>query len=252
MDHPLLSKMRLGAGLTAEDEVVLSAAMGRTSQHGAQRELLRSDATLGSIHVVLDGLACRYVLSAQGRRQILSLLVRGDVIDLRPSVLGPMDHSIAAFAPCTLASIPASAFEAWTATHPRIGRAFARAALVDEAVLRQWLVNLGLRSVEQRIAHLFLELLLRLHAVGLATQEGYALPITQDDLGSIVGGSLVHVCRVLTELRIDGLVEFRHREVKIVDLARLTALAEFDPGYLHLGDASAITKAAPLRTAHAA
>lgn len=235
MEHSLVAKFGRGAALDVEDEALLLEGFDRIAVRPGRCDLLRGEEAHGRVHVVLEGFACRYATLPDGRRQILAYLVAGDVFDLRHSLLGRVDHAIATLSPCRIAAIAPSTLDAWSLEAPRLRLAFARAALVEQAVLRQWFVNLGGRRVDQRIAHLFVELLHRLEAVDLATSQGYALPITQDDLSATIGGSMVHVCRVLSELREAGLVEFRHGRVRIGDLDRLTALAGFDPGYLHLG-----------------
>ena len=118
--------------------------------------------------------------------------------------------------------------------NPRIARALWWATLVDEAILRQWVVSLGARQADARVAHLFLELLFRLKTVGLATDKGYALPLSQEKLGECTGLSSVHVGRVVTRLRRSGLVTFQRHRVAIEDLRGLCDLASFDPAYLHL------------------
>ncbi|WP_238291148.1 Crp/Fnr family transcriptional regulator, partial [Methylobacterium longum] len=109
------------------------------------------------------------------------------------------------------------------------------ATLVDEATLREWLVNVGRRSAEERIAHLMCELLLRLRAVGRTAGDGYALPITQEDLADTTGLTSVHVNRTLGSLKQRGLIALSGRQLRILDLAGLETLAEFKPNYLHLG-----------------
>jgi CRP-like cAMP-binding protein len=85
--------------------------------------------------------------------------------------------------------------------HPRIARALRKNQLVDEAILREWLMNVGRRSAVERLAHLFCELLLRLKVVGLADGTGYKLPLTQVDFADTTGITSVHVNRSLRELR---------------------------------------------------
>jgi len=81
------------------------------------------------------------------------------------------------------------------------------ATLVNEATLREWLVIVGHRTSDGRVAHLFCELLLRLKAVGRATDDSYELPITRSDLADTTGLSTVHVNRTLQNLRDQGLIE---------------------------------------------
>jgi CRP-like cAMP-binding protein len=111
--------------------------------------------------------------------------------------------------------------------------------LVDEATLREWLLNVGRRSSIERLAHLFCELHLRLRAVGRADEDRFDLPVTQQDLADTTGMTSVHVNRLLRELRQKGLIELRHKHLTILDLPRLRELAEFRSGYLHLGERAA-------------
>ena len=105
---------------------------------------------------------------------------------------------------------------------------------MDEATLREWLVNVGSRPAEQRLAHLLCELLLRLRAVGLTDGDEYELPLTQTDLADTMGMSNVHMNRVLQKLRSEGLIELKSQNLVILDFERLKEFGSFDPNYLHL------------------
>ncbi len=104
---------------------------------------------------------------------------------------------------------------------------------MDEAVLREWLVNVGGRNAYARVAHLLCELYVRMGNVGLVTDGRMSLPLTQADLGQALGLTPVHVNRMLSQLRGKGLVTFRAFQLRILDLDGLIAAAGFDPGYLH-------------------
>jgi CRP-like cAMP-binding protein len=108
------------------------------------------------------------------------------------------------------------------------------ATLVDEGVLREWIVNIGARNAKERIAHLMCELLARVKAVGLATGDSFELPITQSELGETMGLSPVHVNRTLKLLRADGLITFKGGQLVVLDAARLRAISSFNSSYLHL------------------
>jgi DNA-binding transcriptional regulator LsrR (DeoR family) len=84
------------------------------------------------------------------------------------------------------------------------------------------------------MAHILCELLVRLQTVGLATENSYEFPITQEELGDTLGLSTVHVNRVLQRLRGDGLITLSEKRLTIHDVERLKAFAGFDPNYLHL------------------
>jgi CRP-like cAMP-binding protein len=106
---------------------------------------------------------------------------------------------------------------------------------VDEAVLREWLVNMGRRPADQRIAHMFCEVRRRLDAVGLAPDATMDFPLSQTDLADSAGLSPVHVNRMIQQLRDEGLISWRGRVLQVLDVGALEAFAGFDPNYLHLG-----------------
>ncbi|WP_348644578.1 helix-turn-helix domain-containing protein [Methylobacterium sp. WL1] len=107
--------------------------------------------------------------------------------------------------------------------------------LIDAALYREWLLNIGRREAYSRMAHLFCELITRMDAVGLAPGRTCPLPMTQSELGDALGITSVHVNRTLNDLRDAGLVTVRSRRLKVLDWEGLTAVAEFNPTYLHLG-----------------
>jgi hypothetical protein len=84
------------------------------------------------------------------------------------------------------------------------------------------------------LAHLLCELLVRLQAVGLATENSYEFPVTQGELGDTLGISTVHVNRMLKQLRKDGLLTLQRHRLTILDLERLKEFAGFNSNYLHL------------------
>ena len=109
--------------------------------------------------------------------------------------------------------------------------------MVDEATLREWLLNVGQRDAIPRIGHLLCELLARLRVVGLVTDNSYQLPLTQTDIGDTTGLSFVHVNRCLQQLRNSGLLEYKSKHIVIKDLDGLIEFTGFNPNYLHLQNA---------------
>jgi CRP-like cAMP-binding protein len=154
--------------------------------------------------------------------------------DARVFILKKMDHTLSTLTPTSVTTLSRDAILDITSRYPRLTRAFWWNTLVEEAIGRQWLVSIGQRTALERVAHLFCEVYVRLQAVGLATPRGFELPVTQSELADTVALSTVHVNRTLKELRRVGLVSMSGKSLVIHDFAALSALAMFDPGYLHL------------------
>lgn len=233
---PLIAKLRHFDALGEPELSLLERAAGRVRRLGPHESLVREGDAPRVVHFLLSGYTCRYKVLGDGRRQITALLVPGDTCDLHGFLLPRMDHGVVTLSNCTVAQVARDVLVELTESRPRIARALWWSTLVDEAILREWLGNIGRRTASQRIAHLFCELLVRLQAVGLAHGDAYDFPLTQAELADAAGLSTVHVNRTLQELRAAGLITLRGKQLTIVDVERLKAMAGFDPAYLHLAD----------------
>lgn len=237
MPSPLVLKLEHGADLTAADRAYLESLSAEAVDVEARVDLVGEGEIPEDVHVVLAGFACRYKMLPDGGRQITAWLTPGDFCDLHVAVIGEMDHAIATLTPSRIGRLPRDGLDDITDRRPALARAFWWATLVDEAVLREWLVNLGRRAGDQRVAHLFCELLARLKAVGLARDDVIDFPLTQIDLADTVGLSAVHVNRIVQQLRENRLIAWRSGKLRILEPEALAAFAEFNPAYLHLAPA---------------
>ena len=186
MGNLLTRKLEAFAPLPEADKRLLDDVIQEPQEVGPREDLIREGEAPTDVNLILEGFACRYKVLADGTRQIMAYLVPGDFCDLHVFILKEMDHSIATLSRCTVVKIPRQRILELT-ERPAIARAFWWAALVDEATLREWLVNIGARPAEQRVAHLLCELLVRLRVVGLADGGQYELPLTQKELGDTTG-----------------------------------------------------------------
>lgn len=233
---PLTRKLVCLAGLDDEH----AAHIDRLVPSGPQvvrrgTDIISDGETPRFVHLVLSGLACRYKLLDDGRRQITAYLIPGDLCDLHVFILKRMDHAIMALTGTDVVRIPRENVEELL-SYPAIATALFKSSLVDEAVLRQWIVNVGRRGAREAIAHLFCEMHLRMKVVGLTEGGDIDLPITQADLGDTVGLTPVHVNRSLQDLRERGLIAMQGGRLTILDMEGLRSLAGFEHDYLHLDD----------------
>ncbi|SDA30100.1 cAMP-binding domain of CRP or a regulatory subunit of cAMP-dependent protein kinases [Methylobacterium sp. UNC378MF] len=237
--NPLIRKLESLTSLSDADRSVLARISAGTRRVGPGTDLVREGDAPAGVFLVMDGIAYRHKLRANGARQIMAYLVPGDLCDLDVALLREMDHTITTFSACKVVRLTPETVEDLLENHRSIARALRLSQLVDEATAREWLVNLGRRPARERIAHLFCELFVRMRAAGVAGQDGYALPITQVDLADTTGLTSVHVNRTLRDLRREGLIELRSGRLTILNLPGLRATAEFRANYLHLGNRAA-------------
>jgi CRP-like cAMP-binding protein len=187
-----------------------------------------------NVHLVLTGLAARQKTLRNGASQIMAFLIPGDLCDIEVFVLQAMDHDIVALSETTCVLIPEEVIESLLTEGSTLTRALWWGTMLDSAILREWIVDLGSRDARERIAHLIFELLVRYRVVGGTTDESYPFPITQDMLASATGLSVVHVNRTLQGLRSDGLIDLTNRVMTVLKPDRLSKVAAYDANYLHL------------------
>jgi CRP-like cAMP-binding protein len=234
--NALIRKLEHFTRLSDEDRAAaLRLCTERVQQFRAKDDLVREGEEPRVVRVVLDGWACRYKYLEDGRRQVVGLFLPGDICDLNVFVLREMDHFIGAITPVTVAQVTREVFEEVTLAHPRLLQALWWETLVNMAIQREWLMNLGSRTAYERIAHLMCELYLRLGAAGRTEGRSCGFPLTQAIIADITGLSTVHVSRTFQSVREEGLVEIRDRVLAIHDLDALMRAALFNPNYLHLG-----------------
>jgi CRP-like cAMP-binding protein len=160
--------------------------------------------------------------------------VPGDIPDLQTLHLNVMDHDLTSVGRAVVAFIPHDWFNRTLDRAPSLAHVFWREILIDAAVYREWIANIGARDAIARIAHLICEIEARLAAVGLVSDNAFSVPFTQRDLADACGLSNVHVNRTLQELRTRGLIGWEGRTITILKRDDLETIADFQRSYLHL------------------
>ena len=235
----LIRKLESIASLAPDEKAAIVHLPIQVRKMAADQDIIREGDTPSECCLVVSGFLCRYSVTVEGKRQILSFHIDGDIPDLQSLHLTVMDHSLATLVPSTLAFIQHDDLHSLIRHHPRIGDLFWRDTLIDAAIFRQWMIGMGRRSSESQLAHLLCELLVRIRAVELVEDHACKLPMTQAELGDALGISNVHVNRVLQDLRAKGLIFLQGAHLKVLDWEGLKAAGEFDPTYLHLAKTDA-------------
>ena len=183
--------------------------------------------------LLLTGFAHRYKITGEGGRQIISIHMASEFVDLQNGFLFVADHSVQTLTEAEIALIPQRAIEEVAFANANVARALWIDTLIDSSIFREWVVNVGRRDSRARVAHLLCEFSMRLEAAGLASNHRYELPMTQEQLADAVGLTPVHVNRVLKQLGEDGLISRDRRRIVIEDWQGLRNTGDFNERYLH-------------------
>ncbi|MEE7446665.1 Crp/Fnr family transcriptional regulator [Methylobacterium radiotolerans] len=234
--HPFVRKVESIAltPITRDERAALLALPMQVAQFDAAQDIVREGDRPSRCFALLEGFACASKTSQAGKRQVMAYYVAGDIPDLQSLHLRVLDNSVSTVSPCRVGFVQHEALRTLFRAHPGLVEAFWRSTLIDAAVVREGMLNIGRREAYARMAHLFCELVTRLDAVGLVLDRTCELPMTQSELADALGITPVHVNRTLRDLKAAELVTLSGRRLSVLDWDGLKTAAEFDPAYLHL------------------
>ncbi|EKV32944.1 cAMP-binding protein [Caenispirillum salinarum AK4] len=178
---------------------------------------------LRSLSMVIDGWLAFYELLEDGRRQVLHIVVPGDVL-VPPHPGEDMPYGIQSVTPSLVCLAPPP---------PAHGDTPATVAMImavtsrNAALAYGHLTALGRRTARERVAYLLVELYTRCRAV-MPPDRAVRIPLTQAVLGDALGLTSVHVNRTLRRLRGDGLLTYDAGCLRLLDPDRLAAVACLD------------------------
>ena len=231
-DHPFVTKLNRSIKLDDADMAALDALLSRRVAAKKAKDLIVEGYEYPVLHIVESGFAIRYKLLHSGKRQIVNVIVPGDIIGFPACFYEYAVFSVAALGDMSLHHVPLDSFANICLSRPNIATALVWFAAREAAIYAEHIIDTGRREPLERLAHFLLEMLTRLQAVGCASERSFEMPLSQEGIGDVVGLSGPHVNRMLGELKNQGLIAVNGHEIVIVDRAALQILGEFRPAYL--------------------
>jgi len=240
LDHPLSLLVRQFELHSPLDEAARQGILGlplqlKSLEPGAY--LVREGDRPLTCAILVTGYAYRQKQTTDGLRQIVSLHIPGEGLDLQQLALEVADHSVQMLTRGQVAIIEQGHIRRLMSAEPEVAHAIFTAVLIEGSIFREWVLNVGRRDARTRMAHLLCEFALRMEKAGLAGGDGFELPITQEQLADAVGLTPVHVNRTLKALEATGLIRRNKRNIAFPSWERMRDVGDFNQRYLHLDGA---------------
>jgi CRP/FNR family transcriptional regulator len=183
---------------------------------------------LSWLYTILDGWLFSYTLFEDGRRQILQVMLPGDIVG---SWLSPgIAHcAVQALTTTRLCILPCRSRVDLVARFPEMAVRYGE--LLQEQAVRadQRIASLGRHSARQRIAYFLIDLYCRVRERSeSALGSSIPMPLTQEHIADLLGLTSVHVCRILGNLRAEGIIRLHGRNLHVLDPDRLVDICDFD------------------------
>lgn len=181
------------------------------------------------LFTLFEGWVMIYKTLPDGRRQVSRIALPGDFLGFRGRPdQESINHSAQALTPVTLCAFPVDGIRQMFATHPELAERMINIHARDMALCQEYMMGIGRKSAEERLAFLLLEVFLRYRERTNSQATTIPFPITQEEMGDAVGLTMVHINRTLKVLRKSGALECSSRQLSIFDIQKVAEIAQFD------------------------
>jgi len=232
LSNPLTRKLSRLVALSPPEIELLRELQSHGRRAARGREIIAEGRKYDELQILLEGVALRYRVLNDGRRQVLNIVLPGDFIGFPGCFFEGALYSISALSDCVVSPVPFTRFLRLPETQPRLGAAIFWSLSCETAMYAEHLIGVGRRSALERVAHFLLEMLTRLQAIGLADECSYRLPLTQELIADALGLSVQYVNQTLRQLREEGLANVERQKVTVLNFDALAALADFERNYI--------------------
>lgn len=228
-DFCLFNKAGLCSGAPTENasqEIDVPPAL-RPSRHTIHaRQMIHSPRELYDYVICMcAGQAVSSIGLPDGRRQILAVLLPGDLI-FWTSLFEPMSgRLIEATQNSTYRMINRTAFFAYLQKQPEIFNMFIEICVNNKNWSDQLALTLGRRNALQRISRLILDLAQKLIDRHLADEQTIAFPLRLRHVADATGMTPVHTSKILQQLRREKVIDLEDRSLRVIDMMQLRLIA---------------------------
>lgn len=226
--HPFITRMRSYVALAESEIADLQATFERQLSIKKRRDLVLEGYESHKLHIVVSGVAVRYKMLANGKRQVLSIILPGDIIGM-PSVFFTPRYSVTATSDLIVNVTTSQKLLDACYRLPQLGIGLLWYSEMELSYYADRIVDVGRRSPLERVAHFLLELHARLHSAGRAPERSFEMPLSQEIIGDLLGLSTPHINRMLHQLQSERLICMNHRRITLEDKEGLQLLAQFEP-----------------------
>jgi CRP-like cAMP-binding protein len=204
--------------LTKEELIRISGC--KTSKTIKKGQLIFDEGeNVNGVYCIREGICKLTKLSANGRDQIVKLVVKGDLMGQRSLVSEEVTNlSATALSEMEVCFIPKHEIMADLHKNSNFTFDVLQHMAKDLREADNVIVNMAQKSVRQRLA----EALIYIHRTFGTTDEGMLRVIlSREDYANIVGTATESVIRILSQFKKDNLITTKGKQIRIEDLEAL-------------------------------
>lgn len=223
--QPPFHRLSEFVSLTSQDMDVVGGWLAVHRKVPRARPLRREGDPVTGVYFLLEGWVCSSLMLRNGRRQLVKVHLPGDMVGLPSLVLPTAGETLEAITDIKVSLIPAPAIGKLFEHSPRLAAGLFLSTQKERVALMQKLSWVGASNAVERMAAFLLDLFVRLDAAKAVSDGRFDFPLTQPQLGELLGLTAVHVNRTLKRLDQTGFIVRGRGWLRIVDFDGLQSLA---------------------------
>lgn len=220
------------------DDEALGLLKARTRTFESGSYVFREGLPFSEYAFLISGYLFRQKQTSDGHRQIVSLIIPGDIVNPENRFVNNLDYNVVCAEKSSIGYVQKFEFESFMDSHSYIRLALDLITTAESRQLREWLLNIGGRSARTRVAHFLNEFAARTRLRGLNDGLRFCLPMSQEQIGDAVGITPVHVNRAIRSLVESDLINHKNREYKIIDINGFKQACQFSERFLTVNNFS--------------
>jgi CRP-like cAMP-binding protein len=227
--HPFVARLLQLVDLNSTDLKAFDEIIDGELTIRKRRDLIADGYEYRKLCFVKDGYAVRYKLLRSGKRQILNVVLPGDIVGLPGSFYQRAVYAVTAITDLRMHVCALDSYVQLCYRRPQYGLALSWIAVQEATTYAEHIIDVGRRTPIERLAHFLLELHARLLTVGRAEEKRFTLPFSQEVIADVLGLSVPHLNRMMQQLRAEKLIADSERVVEFIDTGAMQTLAHFQP-----------------------
>jgi len=190
-------------------------------------EVIAAGQDQAELYTLYAGWAIRCKTLPDGRRQILNILLPGDLIGLQGAMFEAAAYSVEAITEVQLCLLPRRKMWSLFENMPELAFDVTWLGSREESIVDENLTSTGQRTAAERIAALIIQLYKRLNVLGMVVNGAMPFPLTQQHIADTLGLSLVHTNKSLAKLRKLGMFSQTNSTLLLSNPKALESLAQY-------------------------
>lgn len=220
--------------LSEHEHAVLARFEEGERTYPRQTDIRQTGETGDRLYAIKKGWLYSYADFADGRRQIVKVHTPGDIVGFADLAYDEATTSLRTCGPAIVCPFPKRALTDVLRDQPRLSALLLTIALRDQVILVDTLKATGRMSARERIAYFLLDMLARLRVIEGRDLAAIDIPLSQTEIGDVIGLTNVYVSKTLGRLEEAGCIRRDGSTVEVLEERELRDMVDYRDRYATL------------------